>query len=372
MTTFPKLYKINNKKIYEWSVVLDIKEKTIDVNTTYGYVGGSLIVKTKTIENGKAGRSLLEQAILEAKSKWNDKKEKELYIETLPIENERSILFRPMLAQTFNLNKKYNFPLFIQRKYDGIRCIAKYNKPTDKIILESRNGVSFPLFDLLKTQLKVIFMKFPMVYFDGELYSNEIPFEILSGLIRSKTDAELDKINKIQYHIYDYYNTENPLETNKERLNNLNFIINDTIEDLHLIKRVKTEEVNTIDDIRKFHDKFTEEGFEGIIIRFPEGIYEIDKRSKYLQKYKEFLEEEFIIVGFHQGDGGEKGCIIWDCKTKEEHPFSVRPRGTFEQRKEWYIKGNNYIGKYITVIFQEYSQDGIPRFPVGKSIRDDY
>jgi DNA ligase-1 len=84
------------------------------------------------------------------------------------------------------------------------------------------------------------------------------------------------------------------------------------------------------------------------------------------------MEDEFEIVGFHQGDAGEKGCVVWDCINDESKTFAVRPRGTFEQRKEWFLEGDSYIGKKITVIFQEYSQDGIPRFPVGKSIRIDF
>ena len=32
----------------------------------------------------------------------------------------------------------------------------------------------------------------------------------------------------------------------------------------------------------------------------------------------------------------------------------------------------NYIGKMLTVIFQEYSGIGVPRFPVGKCIREGF
>ena len=102
------------------------------------------------------------------------------------------------------------------------------------------------------------------------------------------------------------------------------------------------------------------------------GIYEVNKRSKYLQKFKEFLEEEFKIVGFHEGSSDEKGSVVWNCVTKDNQEFSVRPKGTFESRKKLFDEGDKYIGKQLTVIFQEYSTEGIPRFPVGKAIRDIY
>ena len=42
------------------------------------------------------------------------------------------------------------------------------------------------------------------------------------------------------------------------------------------------------------------------------------------------------------------------------------------QRREWFQNGAAYVNKKLTVIFQELSEQGIPRFPVGKAIREDY
>ena len=51
--------------------------------------------------------------------------------------------------------------------------------------------------------------------------------------------------------------------------------------------------------------------------------------------------------------------------------FNVRPRGSHDYRRELFQNGDSLIGQKLTVIFQEYSADGIPRFPVGKAIRYD-
>ena len=96
----------------------------------------------------------------------------------------------------------------------------------------------------------------------------------------------------------------------------------------------------------------------------------MQKRSKYLQKYKEFFEEEFKIVGFHEGTGDMKGCVIWDCENKEGKIFAVVPKGTFETKREYYQNGAKYVNKLLTVIYQELTADGVPRFPIGKGIRD--
>jgi DNA ligase-1 len=135
-------------------------------------------------------------------------------------------------------------------------------------------------------------------------------------------------------------------------------------------KYVESYVLNTPAEIKPMHDHFVSEGFEGIMLRDINAPYEINKRSKYLQKYKEFVDEEFNIVGFHEGSGNEKGAVVWDCITQSGQPFAVRPRGTFEMRQALYKNAASYIGKQLTVIFQEYSTDGIPRFPVGKGIRE--
>jgi ABC-type dipeptide/oligopeptide/nickel transport system ATPase component len=86
------------------------------------------------------------------------------------------------------------------------------------------------------------------------------------------------------------------------------------------------------------------------------------------------MEEEFTIVGFHDGEGIDKDSVIWECITNNGSDliFSVKPKATHEERKLMYKNGEEYIGKQITVIFQEYSDSGIPRFPIGKSMRDGF
>jgi DNA ligase-1 len=48
----------------------------------------------------------------------------------------------------------------------------------------------------------------------------------------------------------------------------------------------------------------------------------------------------------------------------------VRPRGTHEDRADLFKDGDSYIGKKLTVRYQELTEDGIPRFPVGIAFRD--
>ena len=135
---------------------------------------------------------------------------------------------------------------------------------------------------------------------------------------------------------------------------------------------VRTDTVKTVDEFKEKFGEFVANDYEGIMLRNINSVYQQGFRSNDLQKYKEFHEEEYPIVGFDQGDGRDKGTVIWKCQTKEGRVFSVRPRGTNEHRQELFKNGKSYIGKQLTVIFQELSELNVPRFPVGKAVRDNY
>jgi ATP-dependent DNA ligase len=382
---YPKLYNLQgNNKIYEWSIKI---EKTSDsfgylIITSHGQTNGKQIVHTNEIKEGKAKRTSLEQAILESNRKWENKKTKELYcVDINNINNSNNsveMIVRPMLANKFifelykNNSKafKIQLPAFVQKKYDGIRCLS-YIK-NGKVILESRKGVEFENFEILKSQLKKLLEKFPEnFYLDGELYTQQLDFEVISGLVRmSEKKCSLEDkvmINEIEYHIYDIFDTNQPELTYQDRYLILKNMIFEP-----LCKKVETFIAKELFEIKDMHDAFVQDGFEGIMVRDMNGKYEPNKRSKYLQKYKVFMEEEFEIIGFHEGSGDEKGAIVWECKTHDNKSFAVRPKGTFEFRKKLFDNGSTYIGKMLTVIFQEYSSDNVPRFPVGKALRDEY
>lgn len=135
---------------------------------------------------------------------------------------------------------------------------------------------------------------------------------------------------------------------------------------------VRTEKIAVLSEFRRLFAEFVESGYEGIMLRNAAGVYRANYRSNDLQKYKEFMEDEYRIIGFTQGEGRDAGAVIWLCETADGKDFTVRPRGTMEQRRIWFSNGESYIGKNLTVIYQELTEEGKPRFPVGKAVRDGY
>jgi hypothetical protein len=129
-----------------------------------------------------------------------------------------------------------------------------------------------------------------------------------------------------------------------------------------------TFKVNSEEDVEEFLQEFTKDGYEGIILRNSNGLYK-NSRSFDLQKYKRNFDGEFKIVDFKQGDGVEKGCVVWICENENGSRFSCRPKGTRQQRSVWFLNGQDFVGKMLNVQYQELTDNGIPRFPVGNYTR---
>lgn len=360
---YPLLYRED----YVWSMrVIKMSDDVYKIVTEHGKSDGKMVSHERVIDRGKGKKSVFEQAKSEALSKWRAQIEKKGYSET---KGDAGIVkVYPMLANKYVKDKtKLRFPLMVQRKYDGVRCLAFCKN--GKVFLMSRQGKFYNNLNHIREELMSIMGdRMDGYYMDGELYSDELPFERISGVTRLLDEnPDIDEC-KIGFHVYDGFWLDNLEQSFIDRWT----LLANLIENMRSIKCVETLNVDNMDEVMDYHSKFVSEGYEGIMIRDPSKGYTLRKRSNALLKYKEFVEDEYIIVGYTEGDGDDKGLVIWECETREGKRFRVRPRGTREYRAELFSTGESYIGKYLTVIYQELTGDGIPRFPVGKDIRDGY
>lgn len=390
---FPILYgKEKNGKTKVWmAYVFSFRDNKSVSIINFGQEDGKKQVAHREYDKGKnIGKknetTPLQQCILETERKWKDKLQKEGYSQLNNFDNSRSNSdekedekgndkkdkkYLPMLAQTYDFSQKnkkntIQFPCFVQPKLDGLRCVV-YKDEVGDIKFQSRTGTYFETMGHISEELSLLFPK--NVIFDGELYTDDIPFEELSGLIKKKklNENDLLRLRHIKYHIYDMIQEDIPYSERYSLIHNMF-----KKHKFTYLKEVQTYEVRDEKECKERFSEFVERGYEGLILRNKEGMYRCNYRSHDLQKYKEFMESEYEIVGFKEGDGRDKGTVIWTCVTKDGREFSVRPRGTIEMRKEWFSKGEKYVGSMLTVIYQELSEMGVPRFPVGKDIRDSY
>jgi len=362
------LYRLtSNSRIMVWSIWIEDKGSKYIIYTEHGQVNGKISTdKGKIVSKGKAGRSLYEQTLSQYNSMVNKKRDNGYTENENGVNKDLPIL--PMLAQNYEKHKnKIKFPALAQPKLDGVRCTARtLNK---QITLLSRKGKPFENLDQITSVLHKVKLSKSIVL-DGELFSDELDFQRVVGLVRKKTLSEKDKedMNKVKLNVFDLIHLDKRDMSFEERWKLAKKIVRkDKTKTLQL---VNIYPIDNVGDINRLLTDFLENGDEGIMIRNKESPYEIDKRSFHLQKYKKFVDAEYEIVDAMEGTGNDKGTVIWVCKTSNDQRFRVRPVGTRESRIKMFDNKEKYIGKLLTVKYQELTNDGIPRFPVGITVRD--
>lgn len=385
MATFEPLTSVSKGgKTMDWSIeVTEIKGHGM-ITVTRGYRGGAVQTDTKTVSEGKnLGKknetTPLEQAILEARTTWN-KKQAEGYVvvasnssssnsaaASMPASRATELILSaplPMLANKWPERKKYiQFPCLVQPKYDGTRTIAMCGLEEGPCLF-SRQRKAYAHLE----HIQAIVRKLPKgLILDGELFTTKAHFQTIVGLAKKKTLTEEDRVqhNLLELHCYDIVDPVKPFHERYAILQDLfRTIIGSTLQ------LCPTREIAKESELKPAHDAYVAAGYEGLMIRNKTGLYAVGDRSNDLLKMKEFEDDEFKIIGFYEADGAEKGCVMWRCVTPKGVEFGCRPEGTREDRQELFKHGSDYIGKLLTVKYQNLTPDGVPRFPVGKTIRD--
>lgn len=360
---FPELQsKSATGKSMTWSIKVLDRDGHGVIETTRGFVDGKKQINEKVISEGKnVGKknetTPLQQAINEAHSTWIKMKENGYNGDTCDVYESKGKGINedvpsPMLAHDYTKRgKSISFPCFAQRKFDGTRCVS-----IPGIGLFSRNRKKYPHLEHIYKEIE----KLPCIL-DGELYSDTLTFQEIVGIVKRETLKKDDKQLQIKFYVYDIIN-DMPYA---QRYANLKILFRRKFKYLEF---VKTDLCESEEKMKELHAQYVAEGYEGIMLRNKLGLYKND-RSVDLQKYKQFQDGEYEVVGFKEGEGSEAGCVIWVCKT-EGKVFNCRPRGTREERTELYKNGAQYVGKKLTVRFQELTDDKVPRFPVGIAFRD--
>ena len=291
-----------------------------------------------------------EQATLEAKAKLKAKLE-EGYYETIE-EAQKEVIILPMLAKDFKEEEhKVSYPFHVQPKLDGMRCLKRHQ------ILKSRKNKEIDTMCHIANEIVHI-----EDIIDGELYAHGLSFQENMKLIKK---YRKDESEKVKYHVYDLVL---PGLSFTERLAELRTIIEE-YKPTH-IELVPTYIVNNKEELLERHKQFLSEGYEGTIIRHGESGYEINKRSSSLLKFKDFQDLACEIVDVEPSEKRPtQGIFI--CKLEDGRTFGTGMKFSFEEREEILTNKANYLGKTAEIRFFEYTDEGLPRFPVCVGLRLD-
>ena len=336
---------------------LEIRNEGGCVVQESGVVGtDNPVVNVSTCEAKNIGKSNAttpeEQALLESIAKITEKMRLGYFdtIEEAQQKGGKDFLL-PMLAKDFKKEKdKIKFPCFVQPKLDGMRALGSAEN------LISRTG------KVIDTLSHIDLSDLEDVILDGELYAHGISFQENMKLIKKYRPGATEQV---KYHVYDIV-MDAPFSLRTAIL--LNTVLEIYSEKIEVVPSYK---VFDFGDIDRLHQQFIASGYEGTIIRHSDEGYQVNKRSSQLLKYKDFLDEVYEIVDVVTSESRpEQGVIVCLCK-KTNQTFNTGMKFSHEQRENILKNKGEYIGEMAEIRFFEYTDGGLPRFPVCVGVRLD-
>lgn len=365
---------------------------------------------TEGVLEGKANqRNSFQQGLIEARKQFLKRQEKGGSVKRPSTKTKKNsisktnVMYFPMLAKAFKDGEKHLvFPLYVQPKLDGVRCVTylkKKNGGEESVVLYSRTKKLFPNKDYIKEILYPYLNDLydeennQSIFLDGELYKHGKKLQDISGDSRGTSNTKIrkgieqsnDDLN--EYHIYDcFYPLELDCEysSRKEQLDNLFDAMNNDYDANKYIKRVSTILVDNMDEAERIFTDLTDEGYEGLIFRNLNGLYLANAqktgsflRSNDLVKMKQRFTEEFEIVGFTDGKRGKDvGAVIWIAKTSKGIKFNVTPKDmNYTERYAMYKKCKKsfdslYKNRMMTIEYEALSKSGVPQRAKAVTFRD--
>jgi hypothetical protein len=398
-----------------------------------GIEGGKISVHPpmhpKAVNVGRANeRNELQQALVHGRAKYLKRREEggrtlDEYKEGLSATSKLVDIetpwqkYFPMLVSKYDDEKKrVVFPAAVQRKLDGLRCVAQLEN--DEVIFYTRAKKDIPGFKYLKKEMpaEIFTHDGSPLYIDGELYKFGMPLQKISGIVRNvKQSDDTEKNKPLEYHIFDCFVPKKPNLEYSERAIILGEIFK-KLDSPYLVP-VLHEMVDDDKECDKLFNKYVAEGYEGAIVRNMKGPYLTHPtksgatRSKFIFKRKPVYSAEYEVVGFSEGKKGrDVGAIIWELvvpinwrdnapknlmkklnakkiikkkKLKGNEPlitFNATPKNTtYEIRYDLYKKASEndgegfrklYSGRMMTIQFEDLSVSGVPARAKAEWFRD--
>ena len=272
---------------------------------------------------------------------------------------------KPMLAYPVS-DKPINYEdkVFMQPKLDGVRCVIQYD---GEVKAYSRAGKEWKNIEHILFNLKPWFILNPNVILDGELYNHDLKddFETIISLVRRQKPDDIDMLESadlVQFHCYDIIDET---KTFQER----NEFIKQAVPRNHCVHHVSTTRCISDNDAKEIHKVNLDCGFEGSILR-TNDVYKCG-RSWYLRKFKDFHDDEAMILDWVEGKGKRVGTIgKFMAQDSEGNVFGMPVMDKFEYLQNNFEEMKTWVGKLATFTYFERTKANSYRHPLFKCIRD--
>ena len=282
---------------------------------------------------------------------------------------------KPLLAGKFD-SEKAKFPYAATPKIDGIRFLMVGGAALTRSFKPIRN-------EYLQ---KILSSNLPDGI-DGELTSGST-FQECSSIMRIKGEPDF------KVWIFDFVNPNDEVKPYKERMNELRKFESFNIPSYEILFPTIVSNQEQIDQLMI---KNLNAGYEGLMLRDPNGIYKFGRSSvkeNILLKVKEFMDDEAEIIAFREKmvntneglkdnfgrtkrsscqDGlkpsGTLGGFI--LRNSEGLEFSCGSGLNDALRDEIWKNKSKYLGKLVKYKFMSKGIKDLPRHPVFMGFRDE-
>lgn len=372
-TEFPILYKRTaGDEVQQWAIRVDERADGLaDITVRYGRVGGKQVEQVETISKGKnAGKKNATtpwtQAVAEAKAKHTNQIERSHYgTDESASESAGKRAAAPMLAQKYmdwdkaandgkggwkytTHAKKVDWKnAYAQPKLNGHRGIFRDGRMFSREGVDITAGVPH-IVEAIGRVFGHSLGGHPLVL-DGELYTHGVAVTKIGGWISGRKE----EARRLSYNLYDAM-LPLPFGLRNEAL--LGCLRHFKPCDLAPLVEVVTTPVRNEAELYRWRRSWLQNGYEGAMLRHGDAPYEAGKRSASLLKCKVWEDEEFLVVGCHEGAGTNAGCAVFECVTAAGAEFDCLAPGSIPQKRKYLETKEQWIGRKLTIRFSEWTQ----------------
>lgn len=272
-----------------------------------------------------------------------------------------------------------NYPILVGHKLDGIRCLIKDGQLLSRTLKPIRNQRLWQKLGPLR-ELSVA----RGVILDGELFSTDMTFQEITSVVMS---ANKEVPDCLDFWGFDIVDEQVPFSARLRQLEGLG-------QDLFPI--VEFWYADGPDKILKAFDDAIDDGYEGLILRAPQGKYKYGRstlKEQGLLKLKPYETFDARVIGVmpryintnvsltnELGNAFKRRTL--DAQTPTDiaaafvvqmggHKFKVTIPGDEESRRHIYHNKDDYIGKWIEFKGMNVGAKDSPRHPVFERFRED-
>lgn len=297
--------------------------------------------------------------------------------------------FKPLLAGTLKDFIKLKYPVFVSPKLDGIRCTVFDGVAYSRTLKKIPNRC---------IQDWCMQNRYFLEGFDGEL----IVGDVTSKDVFQKSTSGVMSVEgtpDFAFWVFDYVDSMSAISTFKSRVSRLRTKFDEGLKTVKVPEKVGLVPqtfVGTEKFLLEIENDFVAQGFEGLMVKSPEGRYKYGRsteKEQILLKVKRWTDKEFKVIGFEQKmhNANEAKLDSLGRTERSSHKANLVPLDTLgalvlefhdtkfsvgtgfddKTRKEIWENMDEYLGKFAKVKFFEVGMKDLPRFPVFLGFRSE-